>query len=954
MARQSTWGSKQSIWLALFLSLSAGIAVSTWQSEVITRRERNWALKTPGGVEAVAEISTERPAALAERRQRELVAGNEVLAPQPEHFEEQVVVQEPEIDLRVIEEPAADEDEVAGELAINDVANDAANERGVGEALNEALGEAIPAEEVREEAVADADHRDAEEEAPLIVETQPLLPPIAGPAQQPVEMEEEPAAPEQVAESSTRPSTREAAPEIAQEQIPEHAKTPVVEERPVIEEPRVRVAEMVRPKTPTNSLKGRNLTPVPAAFAMPMTLSSDLDRLSDAGPFARFAVAASREVEVLTSHRDFHSAGAQSSIKRLEMLRKTGLELAAENATDPNLTTHLRAVHGLSRRLPVWRALMEVPADSSPEPLSTKALVEAAKLVQSELRKSGNPAAPAWEKFLLLSEWTSPKRAEVVGVAELALIEKLRKRTTSESLTDEQIAFLQNGPPRDLLAAVEFYETPPLSQRELLELLESYEAEPTTEQARRIAIAIAQASLSSDEKYTALATTLNQFYRGANVRVAISEKLINELLPTPPETQEPVYDQVLGARVMGRSNVSTRLRVQLVPDSTRWCVGLEATGDVASNTQAFHGPFTFFNQGWANYRARTTVGLGKRGFDLNPATAEASSQTDLLDLQSDFDGIPIFGLIARGLARQQHASQQVEAEWEVEGRMARRIEERLTNELSARMQQAEKEWTTRVAQPLEELRLAPTPVALETTSERLIARYRVAGDSQLAAYTPRPLAPSDSVLSVQIHVSSINNFIEQLQLAGKTYKLEELYLHLNRAMGLTDQTIPEDMPEGIYVQFAEEDPLRMDIRDGQAELTVRLAEIRQGRTKWKNVQVRGRFTPKVDGLNAELERTSYVELKGDGLKKIGGGQVVLRVAFSSVLSRVSHVPLIHPKLASHPKMQQYVVRQFDCEDGWIGLAIGPRLATADAPVREERTETARRPRGPMMENLLRR
>src|SRR5690606_249995 len=112
----------------------------------------------------------------------------------------------------------------------------------------------------------------------------------------------------------------------------------------------------------------------------------------------------------------------------------------------------------------------------------------------------------------------------------------------------------------------------------------------------------------------------------------------------------------------------------------------------------------------------------------------------------------------------------------------------------------------------------------------------------------------------------------------------------------------------------------------------------------KNVQVRGRFTPKVDGLNAELERTSYVELKGDGLKKIGGGQVVLRVAFSSVLSRVSHVPLIHPKLASHPKMQQYVVRQFDCEDGWIGLAIGPRLATADAPVREERTETARRPR----------
>ncbi len=864
MASKPSIFSRYWLGLALFLATAAGTAVSTWQSEIVTQRERNWALKTVGDVETIVA----EPARNSSRKKIEVAA-----------FE---------------------------------------------------LPKAVDLEEVAPEIV------ERPEVLPAAPEMQPLLPPIAG-------------------------TTDAKEPEVVKEEV-------VIESVPVVESPVAAVAEAPKEENlskpavvaddrqaePARIIELPKTPELPKSFASPKTLLADLELLRESEVFAPFAIAAEREIESLVKQGSFQGTGAKNCLARLETIRRQGLDLAAAHSTERSLAIHLRCVHGISRRLVVWNAVLAAEPRNVTVSLIAAPIEQVAVQVRNELKKSNNAASSEWERFLLLKELTARRSGGVLGSNDLTLLQRVSARVHSENLSDAQKAFLFSSTPRDLISAMDVYLAEPLTSHELLVALEDYEAEPTHAQAKVIATALAKYSLSQDRKEVELAEKVASFYRAANVRVAIAESLINQLIPTPDESHEPVNDQLMGARVTGRSSVSTRLNVRLVPDQTRWRVGLEAVGNVASQTQAFHGPFTFFNQGWANYRARTTVGLGRQGFDMNPPTAEATSQTDLLDLQSAFDGIPLFGLLARSVARQQHANKQLEAEWEVEGRMARRIEQRLDSELNTRIRHAETEWTNRVAQPLENMRLSPTPVAFETTTERLIARYRVAGSSQLAAHTPRPLAPSDSVLSVQLHVSAINNFISQLQLDGKTYKLEELYQHLNKAMGSTDVAIPEDMPANIHVRFADEDALRMDVQNGQAELTVRLAEIRQGKSKWKNVQVRGRFIPKINGLNAELERTSYVELKGDGLKKIGGGGVILRMAFSSVLSRVSNVPLIHPKLSTHPQMQGFEIRQFTLEDGWIGLAVGPKLASVNAGKREERSDTARRVKSPMMDGILRR
>ena len=51
---------------------------------------------------------------------------------------------------------------------------------------------------------------------------------------------------------------------------------------------------------------------------------------------------------------------------------------------------------------------------------------------------------------------------------------------------------------------------------------------------------------------------------------------------------------------------------------------------------------------------------------------------------------------------------------------------------------------------------------MQTTEELLLGRFRIAGDDQLAAFTPRPRDASDSLINLQIHQSAINNTLEQL------------------------------------------------------------------------------------------------------------------------------------------------------------------------------------------------
>ena len=142
------------------------------------------------------------------------------------------------------------------------------------------------------------------------------------------------------------------------------------------------------------------------------------------------------------------------------------------------------------------------------------------------------------------------------------------------------------------------------------------------------------------------------------------------------------------------------------------------------------------------------------------------------------DGIPLFGTLVNGVAKSQIEQNKPAANREVKQKVAAQARERIDAEARQRLTEVVARMNQRVFDPLNALSLDPQMIDGETTDKRFTMRLRLAGEDQLGSHTPRPQAPADSLASVQIHESVLNNGIQRLQLNGRTFTLPELSQHI--------------------------------------------------------------------------------------------------------------------------------------------------------------------------------
>jgi hypothetical protein len=183
------------------------------------------------------------------------------------------------------------------------------------------------------------------------------------------------------------------------------------------------------------------------------------------------------------------------------------------------------------------------------------------------------------------------------------------------------------------------------------------------------------------------------------------------------------------------------------------------------------------------------------------------------------------------------------------------------------------------------------------------------------------------MLSVQVHESALNNFLDQLHLHGRRTELIELHKEMTSRFSQGRKAeVPDDLPENVFVTFADEDPLRVDCQDGRVRLTIRLKELAQQgtRNRWTNFTVRAYYAPSADQLDANLYRDGIIELIGDNRPLPIGQRTTLTAIFARVLSRNRQLHIINEQIAKAPQLQDQQVTQFVIHDGWMGVALGPK------------------------------
>lgn len=476
----------------------------------------------------------------------------------------------------------------------------------------------------------------------------------------------------------------------------------------------------------------------------------------------------------------------------------------------------------------------------------------------------------------------------------------------------------------------------PGTSGEILQLIgqiEQYELTRTAGDAEVVAASLRAMATAHDPMVLELADKVSRQYRSPNLRIVITEQLADRILPQPRPLENEVDDWIQGAQVWGQNTIFTTLKVWLVPDAQCFHLLLVADGVVDSQTEAHSGPAVFQNEGQTTFEAYSAIKISPSGLKQSEIVAEANATNDVVGVSTDYDRILLFSSIARAIALKKQGQQQAAALMEVEDKVTEEARRRFQDQLEPKIADGVKQFQQKLWQPLVRLNLKPTPVEMFTTRERMVTRILIGNEEQLAAHTPRPRAPSDSLASMQIHESLLNNALEQLKLDGQTLSLPELYRRISKELSGSVQPVPETLPTNVRIKFAPNDAVRVRFTDGQVELVLTLDEVRKRQDRWHSLVVKAYYVPEGTGLNAQLVRTDSIELKGADLN--ASSQIALRGAFSKLLSRSRTVSLVPSRLANDSRLKDLEVTQYEVRDGWIGVAIGPRVAqrtTENKPV----------------------
>jgi hypothetical protein len=457
--------------------------------------------------------------------------------------------------------------------------------------------------------------------------------------------------------------------------------------------------------------------------------------------------------------------------------------------------------------------------------------------------------------------------------------------------------------------------------------LEAYEVRRDPRIARQVVERQQSLQESPDTLDQSLAEAVEQHYRNANVRIAVTADMINRLVAQKRSEMNAVRDWIAGTPVRGQSVTHSESFVRLAPAAGYWHLDLQTHGIVESDTLANGGRARLRSFGATDFTAQKSIVVDTNGVHVQSARVGATNYNHLAGVRTQYDWVPLFGTYARSQAVRQYRAKRPWAKAEVEAKVAAQAQYDVDRETSEAVQQIEQDVRTRYTDPIAQAGVDVTPIELSTTAERIVARLRVAGNHQLGSHTPRPRALSDSLASLQLHESALTNAAVSLQLDGARFTATELQQLLRDKFPRFALAKPSQTRSDTVFEFAYRDAVQFRIADGRLELLLGLTGFEHEGRRTRDFIVHAFYVPTVRGLEVELMRDGPLGIEG----RLGATERArLHNVFNTVLAEDRRLPLVELENPHDPRLAGLMITQMVLEDGWLGMAVGPASGTRTA------------------------
>jgi hypothetical protein len=338
------------------------------------------------------------------------------------------------------------------------------------------------------------------------------------------------------------------------------------------------------------------------------------------------------------------------------------------------------------------------------------------------------------------------------------------------------------------------------------------------------------------------------------------------------------------------------------------------------------GPARVRSAGTTDFSGTKIVFVRPDGYHLEPCAIDAESHNQLVGVTTDYDWMPLVGNVARDRAREQYAEKQRWVRGLTESRVSSEAGESLDRETYEAMQRAQERFHDRFTQRFDKSGIKLTTIEMKSTPERLVARLRIASDDQLGSHTPRPRALSDSLASIQLHETAMNNLASTLGLDGQRLTAQELVEKLRREFpNMVLKDVEESRRDTVF-QFVPKDAIQFHVENGELEMRIVFDGVELDGEAMNNVTIHSQYSPAVAGLGVDLVRKGSLGVEGE---LSAAERARLHNIFKQVFPPEQRLQFAHFNVEDH-RLDGLMITQLVMEDGWIGIAIGPEVSNRTA------------------------
>ena len=436
------------------------------------------------------------------------------------------------------------------------------------------------------------------------------------------------------------------------------------------------------------------------------------------------------------------------------------------------------------------------------------------------------------------------------------------------------------------------------------------------------------ARLVESRQAPGLVTKIRSAVDRPNLYMSVDESLLSSAVDRVVDRTSPVNEVVLGTPVRGTGHTSGTVFLDFLPSSQRAVTQLSFQATNLANTRSTKGPVTVCSEGLTELSAQKRIYIDDERVWADPTIASASTQTRLT-------GIGIKSRFGKNFIRRVASKKVSQLKPKIEAISERRAQERVRREFESEtaeaIGQASQDYEHKFRRPLKARGWYPELLRMSTTNEELTVVGRKALRDQIAAFTDPPKADNDTILSVRVHETLVNNASE-ITLAGRTITQEFVEEQLKERDGELPESLTSDPDQPPWsITFAKRKPVEINSKDGSFKLTIRGSRYTSGDRSFPAMDIWVAYKIESVADKVRLVRDGEVQIYPPGFvpggdKKLSVSETslrrILQKRFGKVFKEIVDIePLELPDqlAAAGPlPMEQLEARK----DGW--MAIGWR------------------------------